>query len=130
MALTRNTGQCLCGTVRFSFEGEPRFVAECVCESCRRAHGASVVGWVGVKSDQFTVDAGADALSWYQSSAASERGFCTLCGTRVGFRSSRWPGEIHMALACIDTPHHLQAKMISFREELPEWTAILLPDEH
>ena len=39
-------GSCLCGEVQFSFVGKPRFVAECVCESCREAHGASAVAWV------------------------------------------------------------------------------------
>ena len=117
-------GACMCGEVQFSFIDNPRFVADCVCESCRKAHGASAVGWVGVKNEQFNLDAGESSLSWYPSSQESERGFCAACGTRIFFRSSRWPGEIHMTLANIDLPHDLVATKVSFEEELPTWTAI------
>ena len=124
MTTKQYRGACMCGCLQFSFVGAPRFVADCVCESCRRAHGASAVCWVGVKTEQFNLDNGASALKWYQSSVASERGFCTSCGTRVFFRSEKWTGEIHMALACIDAPHDLVATKVSFKEELPAWTAI------
>lgn len=55
----------MCRSVRFSFSGLPKFVADCVCESCRRAHGASAVGWVGVAAPQFRIDGGEDCLEWY-----------------------------------------------------------------
>ncbi len=119
-------GACMCRSVQFSFIDTPRFVADCVCESCRKAHGASAVGWVGVKTEQFNLDTGKSVLKWYQSSQESERGFCETCGTRILFRSSKWPGEIHMALACFDTPHDLVATKVSFEEELPEWTAMMV----
>ncbi|MFT5114520.1 MAG: hypothetical protein ACI8P9_003858 [Parasphingorhabdus sp.] len=117
-------GSCMCKSLKFSFSGAPRFVTDCVCESCRKAHGASAVCWVGVKTEQFSLVSGESLLKWYQSSQESERGFCSDCGTRVFFRSSGWPGEIHMALACIDTPHDLVAAGLSFAEELPSWTAM------
>jgi len=121
---TKYKGSCMCGSIQFSFVGKPRFVAECVCESCRHAHGASAVGWVGVKDNQFELECGQSVLNWYQSSDASERAFCSACGTRILFRSTKWPGEMHMALACMQPPHDLVATGISFKEELPEWTAM------
>ena len=126
----RYTGSCLCGSVRFSFSGAPRFVADCVCESCRRAHGASAVCWAGVETDRFQLDAGDGALDWFRSSPESERGFCTRCGTRLFFRSTKWPGETHMALACIAAPHDLVSTGIAFRDEFPAWTALLAPHPH
>ena len=63
-------------------------------------------------------------LSWYQSSAESQRGFCVECGTRVLFRSDRWPGEIHLTLASLTTPHNFVATKMSFAEELPPWTLV------
>ncbi len=120
-------GSCMCGAVRFSFSGPPRFVADCVCESCRRAHGASAVCWVGVRTPQFRFDTDDDVVRWYASSAESERGFCPQCGTRILFRSSKWAGEMHMALACITPPHDLVATEVGFRQEFPAWTALRLP---
>jgi len=119
----------MCRAVRFSFSGPPRFVTDCVCLSCRQAHGASAVCWVGVKAHQFRMDAGEDVLKWYRSSAESERGFCTACGTRMLFRSDKWPGEVHMAVACIEPGHDLESTGVEFPEELPAWTAMHLPPE-
>lgn len=118
-------GSCLCGAIRFSFAGPPRFVADCVCADCRRAHGASAVAWVGVDSDRFRLEDGEAALRWYASSVDSERGFCGQCGTRILFRSRRWPGETHMALACMTEPHDLRATGVGFPDELPPWTAMV-----
>ncbi len=122
-------GACMCGAIHFSFTGAPRFVADCVCASCRHAHGATAVAWVGVKAPQFQLDRGEASLSWYRSSAESERGFCTACGTRLLFRSTRWPGEMHMALACIEAPHDLKSDTVSFANEYPAWTALEKPAE-
>lgn len=119
-------GACMCGSIRFSFSGAPAFVADCACDSCRRAHGATAVCWVGVKENQFRIDHGADLLRWYRSSAESERGFCSRCGTRILFRSSKWPGEVHMAVACMTSPHDLKSTGVAFREEFPPWSALAL----
>ena len=119
----RYRGACLCGAVQFSFSN-PRFAADCVCQSCPRAHGASVVGWVGTKQERFSLDSGEGQLRWYASSEAAQRGFCSTCGTRLFFRSTKWPGEIHMALACINEPHDLKSSGLAFAEEFPPWTAV------
>ncbi|WP_223786551.1 GFA family protein [Marinicella meishanensis] len=120
----QHRGQCMCGALQFAFNGQPKFVSECVCHSCRVAHGASVVAWVGVIDAHFELLAGASKLVWYRSSEASERGFCRDCGTRLFFRSSQWPGETHMALACVTEPHDLVCKTIAFKEEKPDWSMV------
>lgn len=122
------SGTCMCESLQFSFVGAPRFVADCVCESCRRAHGAAAVGWVGVKAEQFRIDRGQEFLQWYRSSAESERGFCTRCGTRILFRSHKWPGEIHMAIACMTGPHDLKSTGVAFKSEFPAWSALCLAE--
>jgi hypothetical protein len=43
-------------------------------------------------------------LRWYQSTPGAERGFCSHCGAMMFFRSERWPGELHIALAHFITP--------------------------
>lgn len=114
----------MCESIKFSFSGQPRFVKDCVCENCRRAHGASAVCWAGFASSQFKIDSGESFLCWFKSSEEADRGFCSNCGTRFLFRSTRWTGEMHIAVACIDMPHNLSATDVSFVEELPKWTTM------
>lgn len=71
---------------------------------CRRAHGAAFVTWVGVESPQARIDDPAGLLRWYASSAEAERGFCSRCGSTLFFRSSKWPGELHIVVANFSDP--------------------------
>jgi len=67
---------------------------------CQFAHGAAFVTWVGYPVD--AVELKEDFLQWYQSSEKAERGFCKACGTTLFFKSSKWPGELHIARALIE----------------------------
>jgi len=94
-------GSCLCGKLRFSCTGASLWCAHCHCSMCQRAHGAPLVTWVGVPEEALEIR-GQESLRWYQSTDAAQRGFCTNCGSTLFFRSSRWPGEMHVVRANIE----------------------------
>jgi hypothetical protein len=71
---------------------------------CRRAHGAAFVTWVGVEGEQFRLEKGAEEIAWYASSKEARRGFCSHCGSTMLFESSRWAGEVHVALGSVSDP--------------------------
>ena len=100
---TRVTGGCFCGAVRFYFDLPSKWCAHCHCTMCRRIHGAGYVTWVGVNSGQFRFTRD-EHVQWYKSSPEARRGFCNECGSSMLFESTRWPGETHIALACLDQP--------------------------
>ena len=93
------SGKCFCGKVSFKTDAEHLWCAHCHCTMCQIAHGAAFVTWVGYLAA--SVDVVGDDLQWFQSSAEAERAFCKCCGTTLFFRSSRWPGELHIARALI-----------------------------
>ena len=95
-------GGCLCGTVRYKVHGPFHDMLHCHCSMCRKAHGAAFVTWVGVDQARINIEGGG-LLSWYGSSSDSQRGFCNTCGATLFFRSQRWPGEIHVTRASIDS---------------------------
>lgn len=97
-------GTCLCHAIHFRIDGATLWCAHCHCSMCRRAHGAPFVTWVGAGEEDFSIVTGKRALRWYASSNDAERGFCGECGSTLLFRSRRWPGEIHVALANFDEP--------------------------
>lgn len=92
-------GSCLCGAVAFECTLPTKWVAHCHCGLCRRAHGAAFVTWVGIPDAQFRVSAGEAQLRWYHSTPEAERGFCATCGSTLFFRSSKWPGEMHVVVS-------------------------------
>lgn len=118
------TGGCLCGALKLTTTGDWLFCAHCHCAWCRRAHGAAFVTWFGVPAERFTLDDPDAALRWYRSSPESERGFCGVCGTTLLFRSALAPGEVHVALACIDgEPQRLPAAHVFWEAHVP-WVTL------
>lgn len=125
-------GSCLCTAVQFQYEGPSLWCAHCHCSLCQRAHGAPVVTWVGVAEEQFQLTAN-HTLRWYRSSADSERGFCSCCGSTLFFRSERWPGQMHIVRtnldSSIDTAPSVhvhcesQADWFQFDDSLPRQSA-------
>lgn len=97
--MDRIEGACFCRAVRFSAPTPSLWVAHCHCSMCRRAHGAPLVTWVGLRADAVQIEDGEACLRWHASSPGAERGFCSRCGSPMFFRSQRWPGELHIARA-------------------------------
>lgn len=118
------TGGCLCGAVRFEVGPPSLFCAHCHCDWCRKAHGAAFVTWLGAAEARFRVLSGQDALRWFRSSEASERGFCGTCGTTLFFRSSAAPGEIHVARALVDDPVDREPAAHVFVDAAVAWVAL------
>jgi hypothetical protein len=48
------TGRCLCGAVRYQFEGDPQFVFLCHCRDCQRSGGSLTHYGVMVPESGFT----------------------------------------------------------------------------
>ena len=94
----------MCGQVQLATRFPSRFCGHCHCESCRRAHAAGFVTWIGFPTEQVRTTHGAELIQAYESSPGTLRTFCRHCGTRLTFESQKWPGETHIPLACFDTP--------------------------
>ena len=96
------TGHCQCGDIRYEFEGKPRWVMHCHCESCRRAVSSAIATYIGVKVDQFRYLQGQPAV--YESSPGVQRYFCGKCGSPMAYAGTRWPGEVHLFHGTLTDP--------------------------
>lgn len=122
--MTQAHGSCFCGDVRFTVDWPSKWVAHCHCTMCRRAHGAAFVTWFGMENDRARIDDPAGALRWYESSPGAERGFCAQCGSSLFFRSGRWPGELHIALANLEGDADRAPMAHVFWETHVDWASI------
>ena len=113
--------QCLCGDLKLQVTLPSKWVAHCHCSLCRRAHGAAFVTWVGMDATRCVFDDPKQRLRWYPSTPGAERGFCGRCGTMMFFRSNRWPGELHIALAHFTTPVDRMPQAHEFWDTHVDW---------
>ncbi len=121
--LAIRSGRCLCGAVRFETRGEPRFVSNCHCESCRRASSAPSVTWAGFSDDQ--VRFSGETMIAYASSPGATRSFCGRCGSPLAFKGDRWPGEIHLTVCALDDAASMPPQSDHFENEKLPWSALL-----
>ena len=112
-------GQCLCGAIRFTAEGPPKWTGYCHCASCRRHTGAPVSAYVGFETDRVRFTAGAPA--YFASSPGVRRGFCGRCGSTLTYEGARWPGELHLHVGAFDDPASLPPGGQAFEEERLPW---------
>ena len=104
----RYQGGCLCGAVRYSFQGRPESSAHCHCRSCQKALGAGFATWCVVKEENFQVVRG--QIKVCETSPGVERGFCGTCGTSLTYAArgqvedQDWRGQVWFLAATIDDP--------------------------
>ena len=99
-------GRCHCRNIEYEFEGKPKWVMHCHCESCRRAVSSAVATYVGVNIDQFRYLKGEPAI--YESSPGVKRYFCPTCGAPMAYAGARWPKEVHLFLGTLEDPSKFQ----------------------
>jgi hypothetical protein len=121
------TGRCFCGAVRFETRGEPRFISNCHCESCRRASSAPSVTWAGFADAQVTLEG--ESLRHFASSPGVRRYFCGTCGSPIAFRGDRWAGETHITVCAFDDAESMAPTEDHFAEEKLPWAALLGHDQ-
>ena len=72
-------GACLCGTVTYELQGEPRDMMHCHCSICRKIHGTPFATYISVEGVRWLT--GQDHIASYQSSHNFHRCFCNRCGS-------------------------------------------------
>ncbi|NRH41654.1 MULTISPECIES: GFA family protein [unclassified Pseudomonas] len=124
MKVTVHTGGCLCGRIRFSAKGEPRFPHTCSCSMCQRHSGSLTLCWVEFdKADvEWTGEGGMPAL--YRSSKQSSRAFCPTCGSSLGAIDDA--PTVGLLLGCFDAKGDkaLRPTSHSFTSSRPRWWKI------
>lgn len=95
------TGGCQCGAVRYRLTARLRNPHLCHCRMCQKAFGSYFAALAAVEREAVEWTRGAP--SFYRSSQAAERGFCTRCGTPLTFASVDQP-MLCVSLGSLDDP--------------------------
>ncbi len=106
--MSKITGGCHCGAIRYQVEGELIVHALCHCADCRRHAGAPMVGWTMYAEDAVKVTKGQPKV--YASSEHGRRQFCADCGTGLFYTNANiLPGIIDIQSATYDDPDAVPA---------------------
>ena len=118
-------GGCFCGAVKLSIKEPTLWCSHCHCNMCQRSHGAGVVTWVGCRDQSVEIDDAKNRLRWFQSSPEAERSFCCNCGSSLFFRSSRRPGQLHIARALVSRELDREPASHAFFDRHVDWMSLI-----
>lgn len=99
--MSRMSGGCQCGAVRYVAEVDSDDAYLCHCRMCQRATGGVSIAFKNVPIDKVTWESGPD---WYRSSPIAQRPFCSRCGTPLGFAFVADVRNIDLTVGSFDEP--------------------------
>lgn len=124
MTSTELRGSCLCGGVRYRAALPANHASHCYCTMCRKHHGAAAGSYVNVASEGFVIEQGDDLITEFASSPPARRGFCSVCGASLYWRSSESPGAIALTLGTLDEDYAGPVEREWFPEQKPQWLPV------
>ena len=98
-------GGCLCGAIRYRFEGEPVAAVHCHCRDCQRVTGSGFATVFGVVAAEFVL-AGVESLTNFSIDAQSgqqvTRQFCSRCGSALFTQAENNPDLLWVKAGSLD----------------------------
>ncbi|MEH6556972.1 MAG: GFA family protein [Oceanicoccus sp.] len=119
------SGQCHCGSVKWTATLPHKIALNCHCNMCRSLSGADYSSWIVIPSDQFSVISGGEDLTEYQASAAFTKSFCKKCGSTVNcINNDKFPDHTYVAKGNISTDFDIPAEIQVFTNFKASWVNI------
>ena len=122
------TGQCACGAVKFAFDSDPAFIADCYCKDCQKSSGGAMATFFGVPEDDFTLISGEPKSFHYiaQSGKGLDRNFCPNCGARLfSTNLESFQGTVFVTIGSLDRPDAIAPKLEMFTKRRLKWMKAL-----
>ncbi len=126
------TGGCLCGAIRYEVTSDPVRVANCHCDDCRRATGASFATNVFVKEQDLVILQGATRSYQHTSDSGSTmtKEFCGDCGSQLFGRGSGSQGIRNVKIGSIDDAGAIRPSIDVFVSKALSFTTLPADTEH
>lgn len=114
-------GSCLCGGIRYEYDGEIEEISICHCAQCRKAQGSAFAAVSPLDSARFRIVAGAGLLKEYRSSPGKVRAFCAHCGSPIYSARDDMPGVKRLRIGTVDTPFACDNMFHIFVDSKASW---------
>ena len=94
-------GQCLCGGIRYEYDGEITELAICHCQQCKKAQGTPFVTNAPISLSKFALISGHSLLKEFKASENKRRVFCSNCGSPLYSQRIDNPQTIRLRVGSI-----------------------------
>lgn len=103
--MSKVSGGCLCGGVRYQSDAEPAMVVVCHCATCQKNTGSTYSLNLAMPEDAVTVSG--ETLAIYQDHSGASgkpfnRRFCSRCGSPISGHGEAYPGLVFIKAGTLD----------------------------
>lgn len=118
-------GQCLCGSVQYTIEGQPQLSFLCQCQQCQKITGTGHSAEFAVLESETSI---MGLLHCYQMKADTGNTisslFCPTCGNPILKKSSGHVGLLFFHAATLESPEKFQPTTVFWASSGQPWDNI------
>lgn len=114
-------GSCLCGGVRYEYDGEIEEISMCHCSQCRKVTGSAFLPVSRIDAAKFRITAGAELLKEYRSIPTKVRAFCGNCGSPIYSALDNQPEFKRLRVGTVETPFACANAYHIFADSKASW---------
>lgn len=120
--MTRITGGCFCGAVRYECSGEPLLAVNCHCRDCQRTTGCGYAPIVVVPKNATRITGSPSYFDFVADSGQiNSRAFCATCGTALFSRLEAMPDVLGIKVGTMDEPAQYRPAMDVYTASAQPW---------
>lgn len=119
-------GGCLCGNVRYTYQGEVGGAGICHCGDCRRQTGSAFNVSIGLDRSGFAVSAGEPRTFTAQSDRGNTltRHFCGDCGSPLFTTFPDDPDRLFVKAGSLDDPGLVKPVLQAWTGSAVSWSRV------
>jgi len=122
--MTKRTGSCLCGAVKFRLTAEPLATRICWCRDCQHIAANGSVNAMVLSSALDIEGSLSDFTSTANSGNEITRRFWPRCDTHLFANSSARPQFTVVRVGTLDDPSSVKPSMNIWAESAPSWACL------
>lgn len=118
------TGSCLCGSVKYQYDGEIEEISHCHCSQCRKAQGSAFASVAPILSAQFSLTEGQSFIKEFRSTPNKVRAFCRECGSPLYSAKDELPEIKRLRIGTLDSEVHCTHSYHIYADSKASWYQI------
>ena len=122
--MTKMTGGCACGAVRYELRSQPFASGWCHCTTCQRLSGAPGMVFASIARDDFVYVQGADKAKPLVLTSFARREYCADCGSSLTVEYDFQPETVDFTVCTLDDPGSAPPENHIFWSSKPNWLEI------
>ena len=125
--MSKYSGGCLCGGVRYECSAEPAMTAVCHCTHCQKTSGSAYSVILGVPADSVQVTASTTLATYKDVGTSGQsvlRKFCNACGSPVISDVAAFPGILFIKAGTLDDVSGIKPGLHIWTGSAQPWVSI------